>query len=1435
MQVEKMTKTQLIDEVQSLRRELRTFKDKTSNIELVKSRNAALNLLEDLQDEINERKRFENKLGESEAKYRLLFQNANDLVLLHQYTDEKMPDTFMDINERAVEVLGYTREELLNCTPMDVISKDHLLDVTKLSRKLMQDKQSLFERTLITKDGNEIPVEIHSRLFHYKNKPTTLSICRDISERKKAENILLESEKRYRELAELLPQTVFEMDTRGNLTYINKHGIKTFGYSQAELKKGLNLSQLLPPEEMKRGRKQMQLMLEDKGQTGNEYQAMKNDGTPINILVYNIPVHSEGKHIGWRGAVIDITERKQVEETLRRSEETVRDILETSRDWIWTIDVNGKHTYSNPAIEKILGYSPQELLAKSSFQFILEDDRALIESKMPKWIANKSGWKNLEMRWRHKDGSIRWLESNAVPIFDDENNLVGFRGVDRDITERKNADEAITQSEKKYRFLTENITDVIWIFDVEAQKFTYVSPSVFKQRGYTAEEIMTQSLEEAVIPSSREKLFKLTSVHFKTFKKTGESVVHIDELELPCKDGSMIWGELLSYYRSNPDTGKVEVIGVTRDITDRKKSEEALWKSEELLNKTGEIARVGGWEINLDTQTVFWTETTKRIHEVPMDYIPTVEEAIKFYPDESQVKIAKVVNHATKEGIPYDVELELVSAKGNRLWVHTTGYPEIHDGKCIRMWGTFQDITDHKQIMVALQESEELYRQLFELESDALFLIENDTGQILEANEAACALYRYTHDEMLAKKNTDLSAEPDITRLVTESTPIIKDNVVTIPLRYHQKKDGSEFIVEITGRFFEWKGKSVHIAAIRDITKRQMDDETLRESESNLQKAFEIAGIGQWKYDIKNDRFDWNQTALDVIGFTEDGIPQNFKAYQAFFHPDDIEMISESVEKSHKSGMTNIEHRLIIDGKIKWIITRSHIEFNKAGKAEVAVGIIQDVTERRMAEKYIAISEERYRELFNHMSSGVAVYQVIDHGKDFIFKDFNMAGERIDGQSRKFLIGKSIFDVRPGVEEFGLIEAFRTVLKTGKPKHHPISMYKDNQLTGWYDNYIYQLPSGELVVVFDDVTEVKLADIALLENEIKFRSLFENTSSMIILHDMEGHFLDVNAKALEDWGYTKDEFLKMQITDMDPDFLKRDDPKIFWKQLDKKANVRFESNILRKDGSFCPVEIMLSKFLLHEQKVIMAVCRDIEERKMAEKALEQHRKELQRLSTQLIRTQEEERKRLSRELHDEMGQSLTSIKLNLTSIKNELKGKLSRPVSVHLQETDQLAEGLLEQMHDISLNLRPNMLDDLGLEPALKWLVNHNRKQWGIKIKLQFKGLQQRLNPDIETAIYRIVQESLNNIVKHARAKEVILHIRMFKSGKLRLTISDDGRGFDMKKVHQRDPSSRGIGILGMQERTSNLGGTITIQSEPKKGTSIQVELPLSKTGLSGR
>jgi signal transduction histidine kinase len=229
------------------------------------------------------------------------------------------------------------------------------------------------------------------------------------------------------------------------------------------------------------------------------------------------------------------------------------------------------------------------------------------------------------------------------------------------------------------------------------------------------------------------------------------------------------------------------------------------------------------------------------------------------------------------------------------------------------------------------------------------------------------------------------------------------------------------------------------------------------------------------------------------------------------------------------------------------------------------------------------------------------------------------------------------------------------------------------------------------------------------------------------------------------------------------------------------------------------------------------------ERKFAEKKREEYSRKLQVLSRRLVEAQETERRHLARELHDEIGQALTVAQLNLQALVQAPRTKTLVP---RLQESLGVIDRVLEQVHDISLNLRPSILDDLGLEPALRWFTKRQAALVGLKASFHADALEQRLDPMIETECFRVAQGALTNVVRHARAKTLSVEMRK-EAGQLHLRVRDDGIGFDVRAVWEEAVRGATLGLLSMEERAALAGGGLEFKSVPGKGTEVHVWFPL--------
>lgn len=229
------------------------------------------------------------------------------------------------------------------------------------------------------------------------------------------------------------------------------------------------------------------------------------------------------------------------------------------------------------------------------------------------------------------------------------------------------------------------------------------------------------------------------------------------------------------------------------------------------------------------------------------------------------------------------------------------------------------------------------------------------------------------------------------------------------------------------------------------------------------------------------------------------------------------------------------------------------------------------------------------------------------------------------------------------------------------------------------------------------------------------------------------------------------------------------------------------------------------------------------ERKLAEKKRNEYSRKLQVLSRRLVATQETERRHLARELHDEIGQGLTVAQLNLQALLQLPDTDALKP---RLEKSLEVVERVLEQVHDISLNLRPSILDDLGLEPALRWLTDRQAALVGLQAAFHADPLEQRLDSVIETECFRVAQGALTNVLRHAQAKTVSVELRK-ESGQLHLRVRDDGIGFDVAALREKAVHGASLGLLSMEERAALAGGGLEFTSVPQRGTEVHAWFPL--------
>jgi PAS domain S-box-containing protein len=347
----------------------------------------------------------------------------------------------------------------------------------------------------------------------------------------------------------------------------------------------------------------------------------------------------------------------------------------------------------------------------------------------------------------------------------------------------------------------------------------------------------------------------------------------------------------------------------------------------------------------------------------------------------------------------------------------------------------------------------------------------------------------------------------------------------------------------------------------------------------------------------------------------------------------------------------------------------------------------------------------------------------------------------------------------------------------------------------------------------------------LRQSEERFRALVQNSTDVIGIIDEKGIILYRSPNLQTTLGYDLTDAIGKSISDFFwPEDLDRAQSRLAELVKTPGSTQRDEYRLRHRDGSCRYIESTSSNHL--DDPAIGGIVfnyRDITTRKQAEGKLKESRQRLQVLSRRLVEAQETERRHIARELHDEIGQALTVAQLNLQALL-QLPG--TDALTPRLQESLEAVERVLEQVHDISLNLRPSMLDDLGLEPALRWYTDRQAALVGLQAEFHADRLEQRLDPVIETECFRIAQGALTNVVRHAQARAVTVELRK-EDGQLHLRVRDDGIGFDVVAVREKAVLGASLGLLSMEERAALAGGGLEFTSVPRHGTEVHAWFPL--------
>jgi PAS domain S-box-containing protein len=713
--------------------------------------------------------------------------------------------------------------------------------------------------------------------------------------------------------------------------------------------------------------------------------------------------------------VHDITDLITVEDALRASEERFQLAMDASNDGLFDWNLETNSIYYSPRWKSILGYKDHEVpndfsvwetaTAPEDVKKSWELQRKLITGQVDRFV--------LEFKMKHKLGHWVDILSQAKAIFDTSGKAIRIVGTHTDITERKVIEEALRESERKYRILAESMSDVIWVLNTATRRFSYISPSILKLRGLAVEEAINEPLESSMTAESLERVTAGIEKGVAEYLRCPDfPTLSLMEIQQPKKGGDLIWVEVAIRFR-RAENGEIEVVGVSRDIDERKKEEKGIKETKDKFLKLFDQSPYPVMILDSSDGSFYdVNEAMEKGVEYSREELlgkTAVELGIVLPGDE--VRARKLI---AESGQFSDVEVSM-RTKSGKLRVGLVTGCNIEINNRLYLFQTVVDITERKKLEAQMMSQRRLYEQILEQSLAGYWDWDIATGdEYLSPMFKTMFGYEDHEIENRVESWQKLIFEEDLPS-VYEKFNLHSESKGKIPyyneVRYHHR-DGSTVWVICTGKVIEWgdDGKAKRMIGCHiDITERKRVEDKLNEKSEKYRFALEGSNLGEWDWDYKTGIVTRNERWAEMLGYTSEELDTTVQQGIDLMHPDDIQMVERAV-KEHIKGIVDhyyIEYRLKTkSGNYKWIRDCGKIMVRDAeGNPVRLCGTHEDVDERKrirdrvdtlLAEKELILKEVHHR-IKNNMNtiSGLLSLQASTISDPNAGKALEDAGNRI--------------------------------------------------------------------------------------------------------------------------------------------------------------------------------------------------------------------------------------------------------------------------------------------------------------------------------------------------------------------------------------------------------------------------------------------------------
>ncbi len=1051
-----------------------------------------------------------------------------------------------------------------------------------------------------------------------------VAIARDVTDRQRAENALRESEEKYRLLTEGMQDVVWVLDVEARrFTYVSPSVEKLRGYAPAEIL-ARPLEDAWVPEERERLDEFTRRAVADflAGKIGEDtfitYEMLqpRKDGSavPSEVVAHLVRNRQTGR-LEAHGVTRNVAERKRMERALRESEARFAETTRQSRAFVWEVDADGRYMFVTPVVEDVLGYRPDEIAGRRHFYDLHPAaGRAEFRAAVFEAMDRREKFRDYENPMVAKDGRTIWVSTNAIPLLAQDGTLLGYRGVDFDVTARKLAEEALRESEAQRRAINDNlpggfIYQIDTGVDGQSRRYVYVSHGVEKLHGVSVEEVLRNPacIYGQILAED------LPAVAAQEAQAIAAMVPFSAEVRVRLPSGDLRWRLFTSAPRRLAN-GHLVWDGIEIDVTDRKLAEEALRESEARTRAVqdnlpdGLVYQIDSGPDGQERRFTFLSQGVERLHGVSAEDALRDPMAIygQLLPEDLR-DVAEREAQAAKTLTPLRAEARVRLPSGEIRWRRFTSAPRrLPNGHLV--WDGIEiDVTDRKLAEEALRESEARFTAstkasrsyVWQLDPEGLITyISPMVEEVLGRRPEEIVGRLHFFDLLPPEDREEIKQIGQALMARREAIRGFENRNVARDGRLVWLSSSASPLFAPDGAFRGYQGIDT------DITARKQAEEALRESEARFTEATRASRSFVWEVDPAGLYVHVGDMVADVLGYRPEDLVGKMHFYD-LLPPENREELKRAcfdvmARRESPSGFENAN--VAKDGRLVWLSSSARPLFNPDGTFRGYQGIDTDVTERKQAEEALKTSENRYRGLIDFAVDGILL-----GAPDGVVTDANACMCALAGRTRRELIGKHItelFDPQTMAEtpmRFDLVRKGKTVTRVRK-------LVRPDASEVFVEIHSKLMPDGTYQSIFHDITARRQADEALRLSEAKYRYLHEAMRDAFATADMRGRLQEFNPAFRKLTGYSAAELRKISYQRLTPRKWHAAEAKILRDQvLARGYSDVYEKEYRRKNGTVVPVELrtILIRDATGKATGMWATIRDITERKRAEDALRQ--------------------------------------------------------------------------------------------------------------------------------------------------------------------------------------------------------------------------------------